>query len=551
MNADVLAGTRRTGSRRIAAMAIALAVLLAGAGAASAALVLDPTFDADGKQTFDFGGTDFAQAVAVQPNGKIVVVGRGRATEDFQVTRLNANGSPDTSFSSDGQVQINLGGTERANDVALQPDGKIVVVGSVDGAGGRDFAAMRLDTDGSLDGTFGAGGIWAADFNGGADVANAVAVQADGKIVIAVQAYPTQDFAVIRLKSDGSFDTNADASPGDFDGDGQLGINFGGPLDAANDVALQPDGKIVIVGVVPGPGGSDYLATRRNVDGSLDTFFAPGGADGNGFWTFDFGGASDTAKAVAVQPDGGIVIAGRGNPNGDFALTRLSSVGIPDPSFDTDGHVGIDFGGSDSAQDVALQLDGKVVVAGWVPGAGGNDDFGAARLNPNGSPDGTFGPGGKLTVDFGGADSAEGVALQPDGAIVLAGYGQPATSTDFAIARLTVPTAPPATPVGPTASCGGATATIVGTGGPDAINGTPGNDVIAALDGDDTVDGGGGDDVICGGAGNDGLNGSAGNDRLYGEDGVDRLIGGPGKKDICNGGPAKDRAKKCEKVRSL
>ena len=548
------AGARRAHRYPLMSLIACLAcftICLVGAAAAVADLVLDPSFDSDGRRTFDFGGTDFARAVVVQPDGKIVLAGRGGANSDFQVTRLNTNGSPDSSFHADGHVQINLGGSEDAMDVALQPDGKVVVVGSVAGAGGLDFAAMRLNTDGSLDSSFGAGGLWAFDFNGGSDVANAVAVQADGKIVIAGQAYPTRDFAVIRLNSNGTFDTTADAFPGDFDGDGQLGINFGGSSDAAHDVVLQPDGKIVLVGVVPGAGGDDYLATRRNADGSLDTFFAAGGTDGDGFWTFDFSGGTDVAKAVVVQPDGAIVIAGRGNPNNDFAMTRLSSNGVPDTSFDTDGHIGIDFGGSDGAYDVVLQPDGKVVVAGFVPGAGGSDDFGAARLNPNGSPDGTFGPGGKLTVDFGGADLAEGVALQADGAIILAGYGQPGASTDLAVARLAVPSTPPATPVVPGAFCGGAPATIVGTSGSDAINGTPGNDVIATLGGNDAVNGGGGDDVICGGADNDVINGGAGNDQLNGEDGMDRLIGGPGKKDVCHGGPAKDRAKKCERVRSL
>ncbi len=535
MNTVVTAGMRGTGARYLLATGAALLTCLVGAVAAVAAFAPDPTFDADGKWTFDFsGGIDVARAVAVQPDGKIVVAGNGNPNNDFAMSRLSSNGTPDPSFDGDGHIGIDFGGVDVANDVALQPDGKIVVVGYTPGPGGQDFAAMRLNPNGSLDPTFDTDGKWTLDLSAGNDVATAVALQPDGKIVIVGRGYQTYDFTVVRLNSNGRPDTS-------FDVDGQLGVNLG-EVDMINGVALQPDGKIVAVGTTSGAGGGDFAAARFNTNGSLDPTF-----DTDGKWTFDFSGGYDIAQAAAVQPDGKIVIAGRGNPNSDFAMTRLGADGTPDPSFDGDGHIGIGFGGG-PASDLVLQPDGKIVVV----GATGAGDFGVLRLNPNGSPDVTLGVGGKLTVDFGSdIESAEAVALQSDGAIVVVGDA----NSDFAVTRLTSPGTspgtPPGTPPGTVVRCGGFAATIAGTAGADKIGGTPGNDVIAALGGNDTVDGRGGNDIVCGGAGNDVLEGAAGNDKLFGDAGKDLLKGGAGKRDVCQGGPAKDRATGCEKTRTL
>ncbi len=518
-------------TRSLLATGVALLTCLVGAGAAVAVSAPDPTFDTDGKWTFDFsGGIDVARAVAVQPDGKIVVAGNGNPNNDFAMSRLSSNGTPDPTFDGDGHIGIDFGGADVANDVALQPDGKIVVVGYTPGPGGADFAALRLNPNGSLDPTFDTDGKWTLDLSGGSDVATAVALQPDGKIVIAGRGYGSADFALVRLNSDGTPDPS-------FDVDGQRGVNLGG-VDDAHDLALQLDGKIVVVGTTPGAGGGDFAAVRFNTNGSLDGTF-----DSDAKWTFDFSGGNDIARAVRVQPDGKILIAGLGNPNGDFGVTRLGVDGTPDPTFDGDGHIGINFGGVDSANDLALQADGKVVVVGALS----SGDFGVMRLNPNGSPDAAFGPGGELTVDFGGADAAEAVALQGNGAIVVAGN----SNSDYAVTRLTSPGTSPGTPPGTVVRCGGIAATIVGTAGSDKLSGTPGNDVIAALGGKDTVVGGGGNDIVCGGGGNDVLNGAAGNDKLFGDAGKDLLKGGAGKRDVCQGGPAKDRATGCEKTATL
>ena len=186
------------------------------------------------------------------------------------------------------------------------------------------------------------------------------------------------------------------AAAGDLDTsfgmNGKLTFGFGG-LDYAYAVALQPDGKIVVAGFTETSVGIDVAVVRLNANGSPDTSFHK-----DGKLTFGFGGV-DLALAVAMQPDGKIVLAGTGNPNRDVAVVRLSANGSFDSSFDQDGIVGVDFGSQDGGQAVALQPNGKIVVAGYT--FVGND-VAVVRLNPNGSPDAGFGTNGKLTFDFGG-----------------------------------------------------------------------------------------------------------------------------------------------------
>jgi uncharacterized delta-60 repeat protein len=546
-----------------AAVIVSIVVLLAVSAVAQAAPGdLDPSFDGDGKTTIDYGGDDAANAVVVQPDGKIVLVGSGNATVDFVIARLNPDGSFDTSFDGDGTVGIDFGGADFAQAVALAPDGKIVVAGgtSVNFA----MAVARLNTDGSLDASFDPGGT---DGPGkrtfGGEDANAVLVAPDGKIVLAGSGGPKIDFEVVRLNPDGSFDTS-------FDGDGTLGIDFGSK-DHGRGAALQPDGRVVVAGQTLDNLG--VAVARSNPDGSLDDTFA-----GTGKKTFGYGG-SDSAKAVALQPDGRIVVAGYQGLNTAFAVTRLNPDGSFDPGFDGDGTASIDFGGNDGAGAVALVPNGKIVVAGIGMGGFGTGAFAVARLQPGGAPDTTFSFDGKTTVDYGGFDYASAVALAPDGRIVVA--GRTSVNRDVAVARLQGDP-PAAMRGGPGAGgpgaggpgagvsgsgrgagartvprCAGRRATIVGTAGRDVLRGTRRADVIVALGGSDVVRAAQGNDVVCGGPGNDRVTGGPGGDRLAGESGRDRLLGGPGNdrltggggRDTCLGGSGRDRAT-CETKRS-
>ncbi len=368
---------------------------------------LDPSFSGDGKQTTDFGGTDEANDVALQ-GAKIVVVGRGGPGEDFTLARYNTNGSLDASFSGDGKDTADFGGDDGATAVVVQGTGKAVVVGA--GGAGGDFALARYNTNATLDTTFSGDGKQTTDFGGDFDGAYGVALQGDGRIVAAGFAGsfgrgPADDFALARYNFDGSLDPS-------FSGDGKLTTNFAGN-EGAGAVAVQADGKLVVVGA-----GGDFALARYNPDGSLDTTFS-----GDGQQTTDFG-ALDGANGVAIQGDGKIVVAGRGAFGGDFALARYNPNGTLDTTFSGDGKQTTAFVTNDGANDVALQPNGKIVVVGFAGGAGRPSfNFALARYNPNGSLDTSFSGDGRQTTDFGGGEAANGVALQPNGKIVAVGGG--------------------------------------------------------------------------------------------------------------------------------
>jgi uncharacterized delta-60 repeat protein len=296
------------GPRLVRGVAVLVAALLVGAAFSAAAQAapgdLDLTFASGGKQRTDFGfGSSEAAATVLQPDGKIVAVGGVRGSgvpgdcgpSDFALARYNTDGSLDTSFGGDGRQTTDFGGTDGAKGVALQDDGKIVVVGGGGGGCFGDFALARYNMDGSLDASFsGDGKLLATDLG----QANGVAVQDDGKIVVVGIGF------LARYNSDGSLDTS-------FSGDGKLTTDFG-----AYGVALQGDGKIVAAG----SGAGDFAVARYNPsDGSLDTGFS-----GDGKQTADFGG-SDQANGVALQGDGNIVAVGVGfgtDRTNDFALAR-------------------------------------------------------------------------------------------------------------------------------------------------------------------------------------------------------------------------------------
>ncbi|MFD5426499.1 calcium-binding protein [Streptomyces sp. NPDC127084] len=417
-----------------AVAALAMALVLFSPGLAQAAPGdLDPTFGTGGKVTTGFGAglSPFGEDLAIQADGKIVAVG-GSDTglgSDFALARYNTDGSLDATFGTGGLVTTDFGGTDAAIGVAVQPDGKIVTVGYSDAGGTlNDFALARYNTDGSLDATFGTGGLVTTDFGPGrSDVANAVALQTDGKIVAVGGSalVAANDFALARYNTDGSLDAT-------FGTGGRVLTDFGGDGDIASAVALQTDGKIVTAGLSNASGTFDFALARYDTDGSLDATFGTGG-----LVTTDFGATNNWAFGVALQTDGKIVAAGYSNASGtfDFALARYDTDGSLDATFGTGGLVTTDFGGFDIGFAVALQTDGKIVAAGYSD-VSGTIDFALARYNTDGSLDATFGTGGLVTTGFGGSfDAASAVALQADGKIVAAGSSDASGTSEFALAR--------------------------------------------------------------------------------------------------------------------
>jgi uncharacterized delta-60 repeat protein len=375
---------------------------------------LDLSFSEDGRQTIDFGDDDEATGVALQANGKIVVVGHaGSSYGDFRLARYNPNGSLDTSFSGDGKQTTQFGGAGAgATGVAIQENGKIVVVGearSGSGSAPEDFALARYNSNGTLDTTFSSDGKQTTDFATAADGAMGVAVQGDGKIVaVGVARGGGIDFGVTRYKPNGALDTS-------FSGDGRQRTDFGG-TDEANAVEIQANGKILAAGFTHA-GGGDFALARYNPNGALDTSFS-----GDGRQKTDFGGTFEEANGVALQPDGKIVAVGEAD--GDFAVGRYMPNGTLDSGFSGDGKQGTDFGGFDPATGVAVRGNGKIVAVGGR-NVSGTSNFALASYNPNGTLDTSFSGDGKQTTEFrfGTDDAANGVALQGDGKLIVVGSG--------------------------------------------------------------------------------------------------------------------------------
>ena len=407
---------------------------------------LDPSFAGNGKTHVAFANVGFAigTTVAVQPDGKILVAGVVadiNADSIVGVARYNVDGSLDSTFGNNGLATVDFYSFYLWKvDVVLQGDGKILLGGAFAPLGQNpDMGIARLNSDGTLDATFGSGGKFTCDFNGWNDGVTSLAIQPDGKIVAGGYASSPVgdfDFAAIRVNSNGTLDTN-------FGTAGKILVNFFGAEDRANGVALQQDGKIVLAGTAWGQGSteSDYAIVRLNSDGTLDAGFGSAGKT-----TINFI-AHDEGNAVAIQPDGKIVVGGSAGADSlltsDFGILRLDPNGALDGSFGTGGKTTTDFFGAlDHVYDLLIQPDGKIVAAGDI---NPNDlnvelyvDFGLARYDTSGVLDPTFGNGGKVSTDFGFADYGGGVAFTPDCKIVASGFTwqlETGGTLDFAVAR--------------------------------------------------------------------------------------------------------------------
>jgi uncharacterized delta-60 repeat protein len=410
--------------------------------AEAAAGDLDTSFGGDGKVTTDFfARPEAAFDVALQPDGRIVVAGAASPDDgsaDFALARYNNDGGLDSNFGQNGRVTTDfLDIFDQANAVAIQPDGKIVAAGiSTDQQTGGDFALARYNIDGSLDESFGTAGKVKTDFFGSLDSGFGISIQQDGRILVAgvtVVNSPNSDFAVARYNTDGTLDNT-------FGNSGKVSTDFFGFSDVASDVILQQNGRIIVAGSAFNTASvGDFALVRYNTDGTLDNSFGAGGRV-----LTDFFGFSDRASGVDLQTDGRILVAGFANNLNvsglDFALARYTTDGILDPAFGSGGKVTTNFFANvESASDVEIQSDGRIVVAGFTTPSGGarGDDFALARYEPDGRLDSEFGDGGRITTDFsGGSDLASATAIQSDNRIVVVGQASnPGTDNDFALAR--------------------------------------------------------------------------------------------------------------------
>ena len=376
---------------------------------------------------------DGAVDIAIQPDGKYLVLSAANTASsgqdiDFALTRYNADGSLDLDFGANGVVitAINTD-NETVSSMELQADGKIVVAGSYNSGTYQDGIVIRYNSDGSLDTTFDSDGISIVQFSvNGNDAIEDIALDSDGKIVVVgyTSIGGVEDIAVARLNSDGSLDTT-------FDADGKITITIGFGDDRAYAVALQDTGEIVLSGAISFGTDTDAAIIRLNADGSIDTTF------GGGIVAFDFPTNSwDSGNDLEVDSDGNIVVAGTTSNGGlsDSFVIRFTAAGTPDATFGSGGYVVISAGSPyEGINELAIQSDGKIIIAGDAYN-GSDNDISIIRLNTDGSLDTSFSADGKVRSDLSGAaDSIRALAIDVDGSIVVAGDA----GGDTFISRLT------------------------------------------------------------------------------------------------------------------
>lgn len=396
----------------------------------------DTTFDSDGIVSTAFSFQSRINSLAIQTGGKIVAAGALTGTlpgfGEFALARYNADGTLDTGFGTNGTIVTP--NTGDILDVVIQPDGKIVGAGIVFSGSSYNFLLARYNTDGTLDQTFGGTGLVMTSVTSGGDGASSVVLQPDGKIVAggsASQGPNDSNLVLVRYNPNGGLDPTF----------GSGGISAGQVVpsrEGLTDLLLLPDGKFIGTASIRTGNDNDFSISRFNASGGLDTAFGAGGRV-----LLDIGdsgsGQPSNGRAVAIQTDGKIVAVG-GISNGqdsDFLVARYNANGTRDLSFGGTGRVKFPvMTREDLARAVAIQPDGKIVVAGSAQTTSGQDVFALARLNTDGTLDASFGTAGIVTTTAGTTlDGIEGMALQPDGKIVAVGTSTVGNDTDFVVAR--------------------------------------------------------------------------------------------------------------------
>lgn len=337
-------------------------------------------------------------------------------------------GSLDSTFNAAGYVTTAIdNGDDNGNAMAIQADGKIVVAGESYNGNDFDVALSRFNVDGTIDNSFGTNGKVTVNLGNIYDTGKSVAIQVDGKIVVVGNFISALTglfkLCVLRFNSNGTPDNT-------FTSGGIDSIAVGTYSVQANSTALQSDGKIVIAGNTSNGSDLDFLVIRLNTDGTFDAGFGT-----NGVVVTQVGNSDDVANAVAIQPDGKIVVAGKTNTA--MAVVRYNSDGTLDNTFSSDGKVTTSLNGNDKAFAVAVQSDGKIVVCGETLG-GNSYDMAVVRYTAAGVLDNTFSTDGKLTTPLGSAyDGGYAIAVQEDGKIIVAGKTAGSPDDNVAVVRYT------------------------------------------------------------------------------------------------------------------
>ncbi|HBG70582.1 MAG: hypothetical protein A2W93_02330 [Bacteroidetes bacterium GWF2_43_63] len=379
-------------------------------------------------------GFNSGNAVAIQADGKIVVVGESGMPGDYDMSfaRYNYNGDLDNTFANSGILSFGVADVSNyASDVVIQPDGKIVAAGRTFNGSSCNIAVVRLNSDGSPDVSFASNGILLLDL-GASEVIESVALQSDGKILVGgYMGTSSDDFTLMRINTNGAPDST-------FGTNGVVTTQFGSKDSFIEELAVQSDGKIVAVGMTF-DANSDYIfaAARYNDDGSPDASFGTTGKA-----TYNVGDGHDFALAVCIQPDGKILLGGHSwitnSPvlQYDMAIVRINADGTLDNTFGTAGIATARIIDAENyAYGMVLQPDGKICLAGYTLENYSEANIALVRFNADGSKDNSFATAGVVTTNINAEDYASCVALQQDGKIVVAGYTDETYTSKFVVTR--------------------------------------------------------------------------------------------------------------------
>ncbi len=397
---------------------------------------LDSTFGTNGMVTLDInsGSSDYSTDIVVQADEKILVF--GTAADNFIVTRHNINGDPDSTFGINGIATIDIGGSETPVKFGLQSDEKIIIMGTAYIGSDLNLVLARLKTDGSIDSTFGTNGVVTSTFGYESYGFNDLQIQQDNKIVVSgtVANYSTPELynvIVLRYTENGNPDNS-------FGTNGSATIDFNSNYNEKGYVALQSNGKLIVLTNTYNSGIVKAALARLNSNGILDNSFGTNGKiilnsiSGNDYW-----------NCIVTQSDDKIIIGGKSNDgnNNVFALMRLTQAGMLDNTFSGTGIVTTSFANNNaSGNDCTIQTDGKILLAGYLEDINFNYSFAIARFDTSGNLDTTFDSDGKQSFSFNPSpptsDQCKAVTMQNDGKILMTGGVGDFSTGDFGIARL-------------------------------------------------------------------------------------------------------------------
>ena len=393
----------------------------------------DPAFNPpNGYVLYNGWNKDSYVGVVIQRDRKIIMsTGLDNGMDsDVGVLRYNEDGTLDSTFGMGGVfIYDGKNGDDCGRLAAVQTDGKIVLTGYSSNGENSDILVMRVNSDGTLDKSFGSKGISIYDNSNREDYGRAIAIQTDGKIVVTARSTgdSTSIAIILRYNGNGTLDTT-------FGTNGVVRYEGGQGNDGFRDVVIQADGKIVVSGYTKNASGFDVLTARYNVKGLLDNAFGT-----SGVVTYDGGYGNNGARGIAIQSDGKIVVSGS-EYNGtdlDVLVLRYNPDGTSDKAFGTNGMVSYDSGnGDDNGRRLAIQSGNKIVVTGNTPnGTDGNVLI--LRYNGNGSADGAFGSNGVVNLNIVMGDNfGEGVAIQEDKKILIAGGSSNGTDNEVMLLRV-------------------------------------------------------------------------------------------------------------------